>query len=122
MKTSKEKKPKLISSPFTSLGITFSPGNPSLVTAAGYDVARLSEKLRKVFFLVEKHGSAGMKVKDLDRYRRWNARFLLKIHALREVPDREAGKAGKKKAGPRRKPAKAAGKAASRTNPLAKAA
>jgi hypothetical protein len=121
MKTSKEKKPKLIRSPFTSLGVTFSRGNPSLVTAAGYDVARLSEKLRKVFFLVEKYGSAGMKVRDLDRYRRWNARFLLKIHALREIPDREAGKAGKK-AGPKRKPAKAVGKAASRTNPLAKAA
>jgi hypothetical protein len=121
MKTSKEKKPKLISSPCTSLGVTFSPGNPSLVAAAGYDVTRLSEKLRKVFFLVEKHGSAGMKVKDLDRYRRWNARFLLKIHALSEIPDREAGKANQK-AGPKRKPAKAVAKSASRSNPLAKAA
>jgi hypothetical protein len=121
MKTSKEKKPKLISSPFTSLGVTFSRGNPSLVAVPGFDVTKLSEKLRRVFEMVERHGSAGIKVKDLDRYRRWNARFLLKIRAFREIRDTGEGKADKK-AGAKKKPAKASARAVSKSNPLAKAA
>jgi hypothetical protein len=32
----KTKKPKLITSPFTSLGISFSPGDPHLVAVRGY--------------------------------------------------------------------------------------
>jgi hypothetical protein len=105
----KTKKPKLITVPVTSLGISFSPGDPRLVAVRGYDATKLSPKLAKVFRKIEKRGRAGVRVSALDRYRRWSARFLLKIGALREVPD------AKKKAVPKRasakKPARASGQA-----------
>ncbi len=96
----KTKKPKLITVPVTSLGISFSPGDPSLVAVRGYDATKLSDKLAKVFRKIEKRGRAGLRLSALDRYRRWSARFLLKIGALREVPE------GKKKAVAKRAPAK----------------
>jgi hypothetical protein len=96
----KSKKPKLITVPVTSLGISFSPGDPSLVAVRGYDATRLSAKLAKVFRKIEKRGSAGLRLSALDRYRRWSARFLLKIKALREVPE------AKKKAAPKKPSAK----------------
>jgi hypothetical protein len=95
----KTKKPKLITVPVTSLGISFSPGDPTLVAVRGYDATRLSDKLAKVFRKIEKCGRAGLRLSALDRYRRWSARFLLKIGALREVP-------AKKKAGPKKPAAK----------------
>jgi hypothetical protein len=96
----KTKKPKLITVPVTSLRISFSPGDPHLVAVRGYDATRLSDKLAKVFRKVEKRGRAGLRLSALDRYRRWSARFLLKIGALREVPE------AKKKAAPKRAAAK----------------
>jgi hypothetical protein len=117
----KTKKPKLITVPVTSLGISFSPGDPRLVAVVGYDAVKLSDKLAKVFRKIEKRGRAGLRLSALDRYRRWSARFLLKIGALREIPDPETGKAGKK-AGAQKKPAKAAAKPlAPKTLTLAKA-
>jgi hypothetical protein len=97
----KTKKPKLITVPVTSLGISFSPGDPHLVAVRGYDATKLSDKLAKVFRKIEKRGRAGLRLSALDRYRRWSARFLLKIKALREVPE------AKKKAAPKRTSAKA---------------
>jgi hypothetical protein len=96
----KTKKPKLITVPVTSLGISFSPGDPHLVAARGYDATKLSAKLAKVFRKIEKRGRAGLRLSALDRYRRWSARFLLKIGALREVPE------AKKKAAPKKSSAK----------------
>jgi hypothetical protein len=96
----KTNKPKLITVPVTSLGIKFSPGDPYLVAVRGYDATRLSGKLRKVFLKIEKRGRAGLRLSALDRYRRWSARFLLKIGALREVPE------AKKKVASKRAPAK----------------
>jgi hypothetical protein len=96
----KTKKPKLITVPVTSLGISFSPGDPTLVAVRGYDATKLSAKLAKVFRKIEKRGRAGLRLSSLDRYRRWSARFLLKIGALREVPQ------AKQKAAPKRAPAK----------------
>jgi hypothetical protein len=92
----KTKKPKLITVPVTSLGISFSPGDPHLVAVRGYDATKLSAKLAKVFRKIEKRGRAGLRLSTLDRYRRWSARFLLKIKALREVPE------AKKKTAPKR--------------------
>jgi hypothetical protein len=113
----KTKKPKLITSPFTSLGISFSPGDPHLVAVRGYDATKLSAKLAKVFRKIEKRGRAGLRLSALDRYRRWSARFLLKIGALREVPE------AKKKAAPKRaaakKPASAAAPAKAPTSATA---
>jgi hypothetical protein len=106
----KTKKPKLITSPFTSLGISFSPGDPRLVAVRGYDATRLSAKLAKVFRKIEKRGRAGLRLSALDRYRRWSARFLLKIGALREVPEAE------KKAAPKRGAAKKAARTAAPAN------
>lgn len=60
MKTSKQKKLKLITAPVTSLGISFSPGDPTLVAVAGYDATKLSDKLAKVFRKIEKRGRAGL--------------------------------------------------------------
>jgi hypothetical protein len=100
MKTKKAKKSKLITVPVTSLGISFSPGDPRLVAVRGYDATRLSDKLVKMFRRIEKRGRAGVRRSALDRYRRWSARFLLKIGALREVPE------AKKRVAPKRAPAK----------------
>jgi hypothetical protein len=50
----KTKKVKLITVPVTSLGISFSPGDPTLVAVAGYEVTKLSAKLAKVFRKIEK--------------------------------------------------------------------
>ncbi len=119
MKTKKEKKPKLITVPVTSLGINFSPGDPALVAVRGYDATRLSGKLAKVFHLVRKRGRAGLRLSALDRYRRWSARFLLKIGALREVPEVKEEKA--RKTGPK-KPAKVASPKNKVGHPLAQAA
>jgi hypothetical protein len=109
----KTKKPKLITSPFTSLGISFSPGDPRLVAVRGYDATKLSDKLAKVFRKIEKRGRAGLRLSTLDRYRRWSARFLLKIGALREVQE------AKKKATPKKpaakKPARASAQAKAAT-------
>ena len=96
----KTKKPKLITVPVTSLGISFSAGDPTLVAVRGYDATRLSEKLAKGFRKIEKRGRAGLRLSALDRYRRWSARFLLKIGALREVLE------AKKKAAPKKSAAK----------------
>jgi hypothetical protein len=63
-------------------------------------------------FLIEKRGGAGLRLSALDRYRRWSARFLLKIKALREVPE------AKKNAGP----TKLAAKKPARVGASAKAA
>lgn len=118
MKSNKPKK-KLITVPVTSLGISFSRGNPSLVATVGYDATRLSGKLAKVFHLVRKRGRAGLRLSALDRYRRWSARFLLKIGALREVPEAREEKARKTAS---KKPAKAASPKNKVGHPLAKAA
>jgi hypothetical protein len=120
MKTSKQKKLKLITAPVTSLGISFSPGDPTLVAVAGYDATKLSDKLAKVFRKIEKCGSAGLRLSALDRYRRWSARFLLKIKALREIPEAKEEKAEKTA---RKKSAKATAKpVAPKSKSLAKAA
>ena len=98
-------KTKLITVPVTSLGISFSPGDPRLVAVRGYDATKLSTKLAKVFRKIERRGRAGLRLSGLDRYRRWSARFLLKIGALREVPE------AKKKAASKRAAAKKAARA-----------
>jgi hypothetical protein len=51
----KTKKPKLITGPVTSLGISFSPGD-HLLAVRGYDATKLSAKLEKVFRKIEKRG------------------------------------------------------------------
>jgi|SRR5271170_3370659 len=94
-KTDKEKKPKLITVWHTALGFNFSPGNSTLITVPGYDAAKLSPRLAKVFAKIEKSGRAGVRVKTLGKDDRWSARFLLKIHALKEIPE-QAEKAEKK--------------------------
>ena len=80
--------------------VSFSAGYLRLVAVRGYVSSRLTPKLAKVFRKIEKRGRAGLRLSALDRYRRWSARFLLKIGALREVPE------AKKKAAPKRAPAK----------------
>src|SRR5690349_15727431 len=85
----KIKKPKLITVWHTAIGVTFSTGNPSLVTVAGYDAAKLSPRLAKFFAKVAKGGKNGIKVKGLSKDDRWTARFLLKIKALREIAEPE---------------------------------
>jgi len=98
-----KKKAKLITVSHTAIGVMFSPGNPSLVAVANFDAAKLSPRLAKVFSKIEKSGSGGVKVKTLDKDDRWSARFLLKIKALRDVPEPKEEK--KPKAS--QKPAKA---------------
>jgi hypothetical protein len=109
MKTSKPKKPKLITVPVTSLGISFSPGDPHLVAVRGYDASKLSDKLGKVYLKIQKRGRAGLRLSALDRYRRWSARFLLKIKALREIAE------PKEKAVPKRAAAKKPARASAPT-------
>jgi|SRR5580704_12368095 hypothetical protein len=92
----KSTKPKLITVWHTAIGVKFSPGNPSLVAVADYDAAKLSPRLAKVFSKIEKSGRDGVKVKTLDKDDRWSARFLLKIHALRDVPEPKDEKVEKK--------------------------
>jgi hypothetical protein len=108
MKT-KTKQPKLITVSHTAIGVKFSPGNPSLVTVAGYAAAKLSPRLAKFFAKVAKGGKSGIKVKGLGKDDRWTARFLLKIKALREIAEPKATapkkRAAKKSAA--KKPARA---------------
>jgi hypothetical protein len=101
----KIKKPKLITIWHTAIGVKFSPGNPSLVTVAGYDAAKLSPRLAKFFAKVAKGGKNGIKVKGLSKDDRWTARFLLKIKALREIAEPKAAAPKKPVA---KKPARAA--------------
>jgi hypothetical protein len=117
MKTDKEKKPKLISVPHTAIGTNFSPGNPSLAVVADFDAAKLSPRLAKVFAKIEKSGRTGVKVKTLDRDDRWSCRFLLKIHALKDIPEPKEEKAEKKTS---KKPAKTVAIARARAKQTAK--
>ena len=115
-----KKKPKLITITHTAIGVKFSPGNPSLVTVAGFDAEKLSSPLAKFFARVAKSGSDGVKVKTLDKDDRWSARFLLKIHALKDIPEpTEEKKVTKKPAKAAAKPATVKSKA---RHTLAKAA
>jgi hypothetical protein len=105
MKT-KTEQPKLIAVTHTAIGVNFSPGNPSLVTVAGYDAAKLSPRLAKFFAKVAKGGRTGIKVKDLGKDDRWTARFMLKIKALREIAEPKP-KASAPKKPAAKKPARA---------------
>lgn len=94
----KTNKPKLITVPHVAIGVNFSPGNPTLVVQENFKPDRLSPRLAKVFARVAKSGRGGVWVKSLNRDDRWSARFLLKIKALREIPE-----AAEKERSPERK-------------------
>jgi hypothetical protein len=88
--------PKLITVTHTAIGVKFSPGNPSLLVMPSFNPERLSPRLAKFFAKVAKSGSGGIKVKTLSKDDRWSARFLLKIHALRDILEPKKTVASKK--------------------------
>ena len=107
---SKTEKPNLIAVSHSAIGVKFSPGNPTLLVAAGYNPDRLSPRLAKFFARVAKGGKSGIKVKGLDKDDRWTARFLLKIKALREIAEPKASVAPKKAKAKKPAPATAVAK------------